>query len=220
MGRWGWSGGSSCPWGAIGASGEERAGRGASGQYLPAGRGVRATPTPTSGPGAREPGAEPPPLPPHASLGSHRGSRRGARASGRGRTHIPGMPRLRASRRRGRRREQCPSVSLRTGTRVQPCLSGNAAADTDPARGAGQSRGGGRVGGGGGWSRADWGAWDSGPLRVTVPGRPGPPGQQVTRTHARARARPLLSRSLHSRVPPTSASPHPGAGRSLPPQLG
>lgn len=121
------------------------------------------------------------------------------------------MPRLRASRRRGRRGEQCPSVSLRTGTRVQPCLSGNAAADTDPARGAGQSRGGGRVGGGGGWSRADWGAWDSGPRRVTVPGRPGPPGQQATRTPARARARALSSPDLFTRAfpppppPPTQA---------------
>lgn len=127
------------------------------------------------GPGT---GAEPPPLSPHASLGSHRGSRRGARASGRGHTHIPGVPRLRGSGRRGRRGEQCPSVSLRTGTRVQPCLSGNAAADTDPARGAGRSRGGGRAGGGGGWSRADGGAWNSGPRRVTVPGCLGPPGQQ------------------------------------------
>lgn len=154
------------------------------------------------GPGT---GAEPPPLSPHASLGSHRGSRRGARASGRGHTHIPGVPRLRGSGRRGRRGEQCPSVSLRTGTRVQPCLSGNAAADTDPARGAGRSRGGGRAGGGGGWSRADGGAWDSGPRRVTVPGCLGPPGQQAPRSPALERA--LSAPDLFTRALPLPPPP-------------
>lgn len=172
-------------------SGEERAGRGASGQYLPAGRGVRATPTPTSGPGAREPGAEPPPCLLTRALALTAGLGRGARASGRGRTTSP-MPRLRASRRRGggssafgpRRRE--PGCS-----RVREQLQ-----DTDPARGGAEP------------GRGPRGAKESasgvrpGPRRVTsVLAVPGPPGCRQPAPPP-ARARPLLSRDLHR------ASPH------------
>lgn len=173
------------------------------------GRGSRHVPTPTPGLGAREPRAEPPPVASCARPGAHRRSGRGARASGRGLTHIPGGSALRDSRRRG---ERCPSVSLRTGTRAQPCLSGNAAADADPARGAERSRGGGARGAGAaGEARA--GRRGSGPRRVSVLGgprtstasarlaRPPPPvpapAAAAPRTPPRAWARslpPLLSR--------------------------
>lgn len=184
------------------------------------GRAPRPHPTPSGGTG--NPARSLLPSSPRASLSSHRGSKRGARVSGRGRTHIPGVSRLRGSGKRGRRGERCPSVSLWKGSRVQPCLSGNAAADTDPARGAGRSRGGGRAGGrGGGWRLKASGVWGSGP----VPGhRPGPSWATLTsRRPARQRAPALSgSGSLHPfpGALSTSTSPPQAWAGSLPPLLG
>lgn len=91
-------GGASYPWGAVGASGEERAGQGASGPYLRMGGGARASPPPPPlDPGwARSRGPSPLLSPALARLGAHRGSGRRARTAGWGRTHIPGVSRLRA----------------------------------------------------------------------------------------------------------------------------
>lgn len=155
------------------------------------GRGARHVPTPTPGLGAREPRAESPPAASRARPGAHRRSGRGARASGRGRTHIPGGSALRGS---GRHGERCPSVSLRTRTRAQPCLSGNAAADADPARGAERSRGGGARGAGA-----------AGEARA---GRRGAPG--------RGGSRPSTAGAGPARPPPPVPAPAVAAPRSPP----
>lgn len=86
-----------------------------------------------------------------------------------------------------------------------------------------------REGRGGAGAGAARGAGAAGVARMGAPGTQGPagsPSRAVLGPLAsstplpRPRARPLRSRSLHPCAPPTSASPHPGAGRSLPPQLG
>lgn len=106
-------------------------------------RAVSPPPSPPLGWGAGNPAPSPPS--PRARLGAHPGSGRGAQASGSGGALTSlGCPHS-GLRRRARLGERCPSVSLRTETRAQPRLSGNAAADADPARGAGRSRGGGRA---------------------------------------------------------------------------
>lgn len=131
--------------GAGGASGEERAGPGARAGTCRRGEGR--TPSPHLHPWNGEPGTPrraPSGLRPRARWGAHRGSERGAQATGRGRTHIPRASASEAPGGRRGRGERCPSVSLRTGARAQPRLSGDAAADADPARGAG--RGGAGVG--------------------------------------------------------------------------
>lgn len=184
------------------------------------GRAPRPHPTPSGGTG--NPARSLLPSSPRASLSSHRGSKRGARASGRGRTHIPGVSRLRGSGKRGRRGERCPSVSLWKGSRVQPCLSGNAAADTDPARGAGRSRGGGRAGGGRGRLETQ------GLRRLGLRASAGSPSRAswatlTSRRPARQRAPALSgSGSLHPfpGALSTSTSPPQAWAGSLPPLLG
>ena len=110
--------------------------------------GAHATSPPrTPGLGGREPRAEPPPFAfPAHSLALTAGRRVERRPRVGVRTHIPGVSALGCSGQSGRcwrREERCPSLSLRTGTGGQrPRLSGNAAADADPARGAGRSWGG------------------------------------------------------------------------------
>ena len=118
---------------------------GGSAPYLPAGEGCAPRPRPRPHPWAGGPGTprrvpSPGPRARASALTANRGVECGPR--GGGRTHIPGVSALRAQR-RARRGERCPSVSLRTGTGAQLRLSGNAAADADPARGAGRNRGGG-----------------------------------------------------------------------------
>lgn len=131
-------------------------------------RGARLGPTPPLGCGAGNP-APPPLLAFPARPAAHRGSGRGARAwVGGALTSLASA--LRSS---GRRGQRCPSVSLRTGTRAQPRLSGNAAADADPARGAERSRGGGRAGRGR-QRRAGGAPGARRPPQVFVPGLPAP----------------------------------------------
>lgn len=169
---------------------------------VPAG-GQRGARYPHSLPGLEwEPGAEPPPclltraLALTAGLGVERGPRVG------GAPH-PGMPRLRASRRRGRR--GCALRGLPCG-REPGCsrvFRGTQLQTRTPREGRGQSRGG--AAGAGRLTRG-LGRRDRA-RRVTVPGCPGPGRQTVTRTPACGARPPLLSRSSPVRSP-TSASPH------------
>lgn len=183
---------------------------GGSAPYLPAGEGCAPRPRPRPHPWAGGPGTprrvpSPGPRARASALTGNRGVECGPR--GGGRTHIPGVSALRAQR-RARRGERCPSVSLRTGTGAQLRLSGNAAADADPARGAGRNRGGGRA------------------RRGDARGG-GCPGLEATQQVAlpglgalRPRATPLLGLPLPPQQPPTLVHLPTRRGRILPPLLG
>lgn len=174
---------------------------------LPAGGGGVRAASPSSSPplgwGAGNPAPSPLPWSLRA-LTAKRGVECGPQ--GRGRTHIPGVSALR-DQQRSWREKRCPSVSLRTGTGAQLRLSGNAAADADPARGAGRSRGGGR---------ARWGDERGGGARGWRPSSRSPYPAFAPFARAQRPSRPPT---------PAAAAPHPypppySAWEDPPPLLG
>lgn len=180
---------------------------------LPAGGGGVRAASPSSSPplgwGAGNPAPSPLPWSLRARLVAHREAGRGVRALGSGaHSHPWGVSTPGSAAVAAQLEKRCPSVSLRTGTGAQLRLSGNAAADADPARGAGRSRGGGRARGG----------ETSG---VGVPGAGGQAAGRPTRP-----LRPSPARNAPSRPPtPAAAAPHPypppySAWEDPPPLLG